>query len=417
MKKRLQSFNLFTIVFYSLFITSILIGLCIWFITKKILFLILFAFLGIFMSAVVTYFIKYALTHIVTEFEKEMERVKNGDFSHLLNSQSFGSLSSISNSVNSIITEMRQLMSEFYVLSSSVVEFSALLNDKTQQNLISTEQISQAIEEISKGAVNQATEVNYGNEIVTSLSEQIHVLSNVQNDILINNENIMKLNEYGINSINSLELKSAQTSSALDDIFKTAETLILSTKNVADLLKSIDSISEQINLLALNATIEAARAGKAGSGFAVVADEINKLANQSKETTSIIQSHIKLMENESENTIHSMQAMKTVSNEQIDAVIRTNESFKSISSATTGISSKLSEQADIIESIREHQKNVLESIAYISNISEETATSSEEIVTSTELQVHSIADMKALSDSLSELSLDLDQKLKKYKFS
>lgn len=82
------------------------------------------------------------------------------------------------------------------------------------------------------------------------------------------------------------------------------ETKVLLEKAIEDskVVKQIDLLSDNImkitaqtNLLALNAAIEAARAGEAGRGFSVVADEIRKLADQSKNTVTEIQSITKLV--------------------------------------------------------------------------------------------------------------------------
>lgn len=66
-----------------------------------------------------------------------------------------------------------------------------------------------------------------------------------------------------------------------------------SSRKVADIIGTINSITEKTNLLALNAAIEAARAGDQGRGFAVVADEVRKLAQQSASSAAQINSLIK----------------------------------------------------------------------------------------------------------------------------
>lgn len=70
---------------------------------------------------------------------------------------------------------------------------------------------------------------------------------------------------------------------AMNDLTASMEMIARSSRQVADVLKSINGIAFHTNILALNAAVEAARAGDAGAGFSVVADEVRSLAQRAAE--------------------------------------------------------------------------------------------------------------------------------------
>jgi methyl-accepting chemotaxis protein len=85
-----------------------------------------------------------------------------------------------------------------------------------------------------------------------------------------------------------------------------------SSAEIMSIVKIITAIAQQTNLLALNATIEAARAGAAGKGFAIVAAEVKELATATGQASEDIVSRVEAIQADTSTAVSSIGEIRNV---------------------------------------------------------------------------------------------------------
>ncbi len=191
-------------------------------------------------------------------------------------------------------------------LGESLSKVISEVTEAVQSTASASAQISSSTEEMAAGAQEQSAQ---SGEVATAVEEMTKTIVETTRNAGVaadTAKNAGRKAEEGGNVVKSTIVGMDKVAEVVGKSADKIRTLGNSSNQIGEIVQVIDDIADQTNLLALNAAIEAARAGEQGRGFAVVADEVRKLAERTTKATKEIADMIKKIQSETSEVVASI---------------------------------------------------------------------------------------------------------------
>jgi twitching motility protein PilJ len=285
----------------------------------------------------------------------------------------------IADSINFAIDQMRGLVSNINSLSVQVAG-AANATETTAGNL-------------SKAAESQAKEIGAATRAINEMAVSIdQVSSNAAEsaavaeravDIANNGSHVVQATIQGMDTIRG----------QIQETSKRIKRLGESSQEIGDIVSLINDIADQTNILSLNAAIQASMAGDAGRGFAVVADEVQRLAERSSAATKQIAALVKTIQTDTNEAVISMEQ---TTSEVVGGAKRAQDAGVALEEIE-GVSTSL---AELIQNISNAARQQAVSAGHVSNTMTVIQEITAQTVNTTEQTASSIGTLTTMANEM-----------------
>ena len=346
---------------------------------------------------------------------KELAKVSKGDLTVEFRTNRRDEFALLYGSCNDMLANIRGLIMEVESVYDALSVSLNKVNTSSTTFSETTKDIQTSVHEIETGVGEQTESATDCLNEMDSLFTKINVVNDNTNEIGSIAASTQVAINSGLTSMDNLNAKTKSTTDITDSVIQTIKELSVHSKNIGQIVNSINDIAEETNLLSLNASIEAARAGAAGKGFSVVATQIRKLADQCLASAGKISNIVTEITEATTEAVNTAQTAEEIVDEQVEAVAATAHSFQTLKQHIE----KLSEYLESIQSSSKDMEasgsSTLNSMENISAILEETLASVTSVANVTDKQSEALTSLDDASSQLMIRAERLGDAISKFK--
>ena len=311
----------------------------------------------------------------------------------------------------SLGTMVQEIQGEADSLSNGVQEVERLSHSSAE----STTQIASAVSELATGAMSMAENVSDINERMVDMGQKVAEIEENVAGLNMNAEAMHRASDEASDHMNEVMRSSENTVAAVERINQQILVTNESIEKINEAIGFIIDIANQTNLLALNAAIEAARAGEAGKGFAVVADSISGLSDQSNEKAAVIREVAAEVLRNSQASVELAERIKETIKDEQRVVVDTRDKFDVLNSSIEESVSEINAISERTVELNEIKVILLDHVENLSAISEENAANNEEVNASLETISQSVSEIADQMKDMGDMSKNLEQSISRFR--
>ena len=334
---------------------------------------------------VITYRNANKITKVITGVQAGIEGIAAGDLNTKLDENLMDrvdELGDMARATDELRAKLVDVIGTIQEDAATLLDSGYKLDEMADSSSKTADGINCAVEDISRGSVSQAEDIEATNVRVEEMGKLIErIVSEVENL----QQTARSMNEAGSESaqiMRELSVTNDETVAAIGRVSDNVRTTDESVQRISEAVNLITAIADQTNLLSLNASIEAARAGEAGKGFAVVATEIQKLSVESNESASHIQEAIAKLSQDSAKSMGEMDSLHAKLDEQQTKLQETMDKFHTVSAGIDASKAGTDEISVQAQNCDDARGSMVDLVANLSAVSQENAANSEETTAS-----------------------------------
>lgn len=369
-------------------------------------------------AIVLVVFISVRLAKAVDDTKEAIDNLADGNLAfrvaqNVLNRRD--EIGDMGRSIEGCIESLHTIVSSIRDFAGNVQKEGCELESMADHTSQNADEISLAVEDVSKGAVSQAEDVETATMQVSDMGQAIENIASDIADLTNTSERMQTAGVEVTGIIQELNDSNDKTVQAIQTVSQNVIATDESVMRISEAVDMITNIAGQTSLLSLNASIEAARAGETGRGFAVVASEIQKLSEESNKSAQCISKIIKSLSEDSHNSMEMMEEVRIRLQEQQEKLDATKERFENVNAGIVSFREETMEINDQAKACDASREKVVDIIQDLSAISEENAASSQETTASMQELNATISLLAESAGGLKDLAVSLSESIEFFK--